>query len=689
MKNIISILAAIVGLTICTTTSKAQIPDFEWAKQMGGSSYDIGYSINTDADGNIYTTGRFSGTVDFDPGTGDSSLTSAGGTDIFVQKLDVNGDFVWVRQMSGTGNGTGYDITIDHNGNILLTGFFDGTIDFDPGAGTSNFTTVAYDDIFVEKLNSNGDFMWAKHMGSTSYDYGQSIATDINGNVYTTGNFRNTIDFDPGTGTNNLTTAGSNDIFIQKLDSNGNFVWVKQIGSTSSDIAYSITTDAYGALYTTGNFQLTVDFDPGAGISNLTEIGMGDVFILKLDTSGSLIWVRQMGGSSSESGMAISTDNMGNVLTTGTFRGTVDFDPGAGNLDLTSAGLSDIFIQKLDSSGGFLWAKQMGGTDNDFTSDITTDNDNNVFTIGHFNGHGDFNPDTGTTILYSAGYTDIFVQKLDSNGNFVWVEKMGSTDSDNGNSITIDDYNNVFSTGFFNGIVDFDPDTGTTNLTSAGSIDIFIQKLSQCSTTFGVDTIVACDSINWIDGITYYSSNTTAKDTIINVGGCDSIVTLNLTINSVSDISTTLTGLTITANNSSATYAWLDCDNSYSVIAGETNQSFTATANGNYAVELTENGCVDTSACVNINSVGLEGLNTAEKIRVYPNPAGQYITVEFATLQESATIKILSILGQEILNKEIHNAKISQIELNQPFGIYFLEVSDYQGNKTTLKIVKE
>ena len=257
----------------------------------------------------------------------------------------------WAKSMggtSGTSSESAYSIAIDASGNVYTTGHFEGTVDFDPGAGVSNLTSAAgYQDIFISKLDANGNFVWAKRMGGTSYDIAYSIAIDAAGNVYTTGHFFETADFDPGAGVSNLTSAGSWDIFISKLDANGNFVWAKRMGGTSPDEANSIAIDASGNAYTTGFFNETVDFDPGAGVSNLTSAGEADIFISKLDANGNFVWAKRMGGTSVDKATSIAIDAAGNVYTTGYFYGTVDFDPGAGVSNLTSAGQVDIFISKL------------------------------------------------------------------------------------------------------------------------------------------------------------------------------------------------------------------------------------------------------------------------------------------------------------------------------------------------------
>ncbi len=261
----------------------------------------------------------------------------------------------------------------------------------------------------MSKLDSAGNFIWAKRMWRT----GRGIAVDIAGNVYTTGYFNGTGDFDPGPGTFNLTSAGVWDIFVSKLDSAGGFVWAKRMGGTEPDWGFGIAMDATGNVYTTGYFEGTVDFDPGPGTFNLTSASSWeDVFVLKLDGAGNFVWAKRMGGTGVDAGWDIAVNGAGNVYTTGHFQGTTDFDPGPGTFNLTSAGSTDIFVSELDSAGDFVWAKSMGGTSGDYSRGIAVDGAGNVYTTGHFQGTGDFDPGPGTFNLTSAGNSDIFVSKL-------------------------------------------------------------------------------------------------------------------------------------------------------------------------------------------------------------------------------------------------------------------------------------
>jgi gliding motility-associated-like protein len=465
----------------------AQTPSLVWAQRAGSTSYDVGWSVITDAAGNVYTAGHFRGTADFDPGPGTFNLTAFGVfEDIFISKSDANGNFLWAKSFGSTTQDLpdqAQGITY-RAGNIYVTGLFSGTVDFDPGVSTTNLISVGGKDIFVLKLDINGNFVWAKSMGSVKDDTAYSIATDASQNIYTTGGYEALADFDPGPSTFNLPNPISGSaIFISKLDMAGNFGWAISLGAGNAyNIAgFSIATDLAGNVYTTGIFRATIDFDSGAGIFNLTSAtnSANDIFILKLTSSGSFAWAKSMGSSNEDNGQSIVIDVSGNVVTTGYFDGTVDFDPGAGVSNLTSFGTDDIFISKLDANGNFVWAKQLGGTEEDDGLSVATDAAGNIYTTGFFQDVADFDPGTGIFNLTAVGTTyDIFISKLDANGNFVWATSIGSTGNDYGRAITTDGSGNTITTGNFKSTADFNPGAATLNFTSAGNDDIFTQKLS-------------------------------------------------------------------------------------------------------------------------------------------------------------------------------------------------------------------
>ncbi len=538
--------------------------DYVFAYALGGYS-NITFNqqanaVAVDGDGNSYITGYFTGTVDFDPSANTANLTSAGGSDIFLAKYDASGNYVWAKSMGGTIGDIGRSLALDALGNAYIAGSFQGTANFNP-AGTANLTSAGSNDIFLAKYDALGNYVWAKSMGGTGSDEGSSVALDASGNAYITGFFAGTVNFNPA-GSANLTSAGGEDIFLAKYDASGIYVWANRMGGTGGDIGLSVTLDASSNAYITGNFAGTANFDP-AGTANLTSAGGQDVFLAKYDASGIYVWTKRMGGNGFDVGYSVALDASSNAYITGQFEGTANFNP-SGTANLTSAGGFDIFLAKYDALGNYVWAKSMGGTGGEAGNSVTLDASGNAYITGYFNGTANFNP-AGTANLVSAGGLDIFLAKYDASGNYVWANRMGGTGNDRGVSAALDASGNAYITGYFAGTANFNPE-GITNITSLNGQDIFLAKYRECFTTFATDIITACDSYMWIDGVTYTISNNTATHTLTNAAGCDSLVTLNLTItNSTINTTTASSCDTYTWSENGQTYT---ASGTYTVVAG-------------------------------------------------------------------------------------------------------------------------
>lgn len=473
MKKLLTIL-----LMLPMLGSSLIAQNLVWAKAMGGAGNDGAYAMVTDGSGNVYTTGRFSGTADFNPGTGVFNLTSAGNTDIFLSKLDASGNFVWAMSMGGSGNDGGIGIALDPLNNILITGYFEGTADFDPGTAVANLTASGGYDAFVLRIDMKGFYSWAVKLGGTGYDMPGGIAvSQTNGYVYTTGSFSSGVDFDPGPLAFTLTSKGNTDVFVNCLNNTGNFVYAQSLGSTDYDDPYSIKLDASDDVLITGEFVGTVDFDPGNGITNMSAtVDFADIFILKTDNTGKFTWVRSFEGKAAKHVTSVTLDGAGNIYTTGSFNGTVDFNPAEVTYNLTSTGYTDAFISKLNASGMFVWARSIQGAQDAIGMGITTDVASNVYITGYFNGTADFNPGPFTLNITSAGNTDAFVMQLNASGSLVGAHRTGGTGYDYGEAIIADGTSRCITAGIFAATVDFDPGVLVSNLTAAGSSDIFITK---------------------------------------------------------------------------------------------------------------------------------------------------------------------------------------------------------------------
>ena len=364
-------------------------PTWQWAQQGGGLSYDMGYGVAVDTNGNAYVTGYFRGEAMF----GSFTLTGEGMRHIFVAKLDTQGNWQWAQSAGGTSEDCGYGVAVDTVGNVYVTGYFQGTATF------GNFTLISTggDDVFVAKLDTMGNWLWAQSAGGEMSDEGLDVAVDTVGNVYITGFFEGTATF----GNTTLTSAGWFDVFVAKLDTQGNWQWAQSAGGTSIDYALGVAVDTNGNVYITGRFYGATSF----GSFTLTSMGYWDVFVAKLDAQGNWQWAEQAGGIGEDWGWSVVVDTVGNVYVTGHFQGTATF----GNFTLTSHGVVDVFVAKLDTQGNWLWVQQAGGTNDDVGMGVTVDTNGNVYVTGYFRGEAMF----GNFTLFSTGGTeDVFVAKL-------------------------------------------------------------------------------------------------------------------------------------------------------------------------------------------------------------------------------------------------------------------------------------
>ncbi|MFN0190268.1 MAG: T9SS type A sorting domain-containing protein [Bacteroidia bacterium] len=459
-------------------TVNAQTLNFEWVNQVSGIS--ISKYTTQDALGNVYTIGRFNNTVDMDPSASVFNLTSFGGTDVFIAKYDVTGNLVWARQFGGIGNDDGYVISIDALGNIITTGYYQFTIDFDPGPSVYNLTAAAEPDIFISKLDPSGNFIWAYSIGGSGTDYGLFSTIDPSGNINLTGQFSGTVDFDPGPAVYTLNSQGGSDIFILKINASGNFLWAKSIGGTDSDFGNAIAVDGNDNILITGCFSSTVDFNPSIGIFNLTSFSAPyDIFQLKLDVNGNFLWAVAYGNSGFEFGKSIAADSFGNVYFNGLFTGTIDFDPGAGIFNLTATGSGNAIITKLDPNGNLIWAKSISGTSSSAGSSLCISGTNDIYCTGTFLGTADLDPGIGVSNFTSNGSSDVYILKLDQNGNYIWGNQFGNLSSDNSLGISVSTTGNLLLAGSFGGTVDFDPSAGVYNLTAASFQSGYTVKFNQ------------------------------------------------------------------------------------------------------------------------------------------------------------------------------------------------------------------
>ena len=336
--------------------------DIDWYGGWSGSGIYWPNGIDVITDAEMYFTGGFSNTMDFWFGPGTENRTAGVGSDTFVVKYGDWHEPEWIRHWGGSVTAQAYedqgiDIVTDDAGNVFVVGVFEGACDFNP-EGTHDFHgTTGNIDCYLTKLDSNGGYGWTRTWGGAGQkeeDVPYSVALDSGGNIYVTGTFTDTVDFDPGSGENSHTSIGSTDIFLSKFDSSGNLLWVRTIGGTGSDYGKCVNVDPYGNTYLTGAFSNTVEFGIDEDSHELTSMGGLDVFVLSYNSGGQLNWVGAVGGEDDDIGNAIVSTSAG-AYVTGSYAGMCDFDPGINeDFRFATAYGTDAFLMFFPENGNGL-----------------------------------------------------------------------------------------------------------------------------------------------------------------------------------------------------------------------------------------------------------------------------------------------------------------------------------------------
>jgi hypothetical protein len=483
-------------------------PDFVWAKQIAGSGGNrIATCMSKDDDGYLYIAGYFSGYGDFDPSSTTFTLTSVGGDDAFICKLDSNGNFIFAKQFGGLSTQR-FNSLLIANGMIYATGTNCGTADFDPNISVYNLTSKGAA-VITCKLDLNGNLKWAKEFdgdtygsppnNNAAYNGGTSIATDSNGDVYISGFFTDTVDFDPSTNIYNLISSNYNGAFLTKLNSAGDFVWAKPFGNCYTS---AMLVDSNDKIHIAGSFRNAIDVDPGIGTHMLSPVGNEDLFVLELNSSGDYNNIIQCGGSNAYVGVSsIISDHLNNIYLAGSFSDTINLNSGTGSFQLNSGvdpsgngnGMTpNAFFCKIDALNNILFAKSfLGsgsmGSGSSGIGSLSIDENSNIYMTGHYEDHVDFDPGSA---VYNISGGEIFVGEYDANGNMFCVGAMGGGGGyyGEGGAEVIVRNGFIYSVGNFNNSnSDFDPGLGTFYLSGNLNEDIYVSKLKVCHLVSGID----------------------------------------------------------------------------------------------------------------------------------------------------------------------------------------------------------
>ena len=344
-----------------------------WSQRFGAGGDDAGNAVNVDNAGNIIITGSFKGPISF----GGASLAGQGGNDIYVAKFNGAGTHQWSRAYGSLRDDEGLDTIADASGNVIVTGFYGGTLNL----GGGSVPVFGNRDLFILKLDGAGAYQWNKAMGGFNNDAGNGLAVDNANGVYVTGLFHTTVNFGGGP----LTSAGVSDVFVAKYAADGTHQWSTRLGGPSADSGQGIAVDDVGNAVVTGMFN--------------------DAFVASYNAGGVQQWMQSFDGSDVVQSMDLALSPNGTIAITGNFRGTVNFGGGA----LASAGDYDIFLAVYEASGAHRWSQRFGNIGLDWGYGGAFDPFGNLVTTGQFIGSINF----GGGMLVSAGLSDVYMAKFD------------------------------------------------------------------------------------------------------------------------------------------------------------------------------------------------------------------------------------------------------------------------------------
>ncbi len=562
----------------------------------------------------------------------------------------------WVKKVGGKYDDRILDVKIDSQKNVIMVGQTKDTVDYDPGPGVSKQVTLSGG--FVWKLDSMGNFIWAKTFNGTNYISPNSLQLDNANNVYIGGGFSGVADFDPGASTFIMTSGGAvpkGDIFAVKLTSAGNFVWAKSMGSIGNDNAFTINLDNSNNIYLNGLFQDTVDFDPGVGTYTIASgynpnSISSHSFYMKLDNNGNFLWAGALNGTAKSCVRASAIDANNNVYFTGDYAGITDFDMTAGTYTLNGTAQSSAFISKYSATGTLKWVRSstyLSGPNGE-GDDIALDKLGNIFVVGTAGLTINFSLSSNTysTVL---GGNDAFITKFDTAGNYQWLKGYGAYGTgDYMGSIVTDKYNDLYITGSFglgNGNNDFDPDAvGTYSLphfTAVSATEGYMLKLDNAG------------NFKWA----FMNSMTTPTITqqqIIQYAG--------------------------TVDNNGNVYC----------IGGFNGPADWNPSAGTFTFTTLTNQPWDADGYIQKLSQGIFTAmkplaNPFENASVFPNPTSGRFNIVTKT---NSTILVTDIFGREIISENIDAGRNSIDLSSQASGIYFVKAISENGQEV-FKLIKE
>jgi hypothetical protein len=702
IKHLISGLTLIFFVWL---NGHSQSAMFTKAITTGSNNNETSKSILSDSHGNIYISGTFESTCHF----GTDSVTLSGYDNMFLAKYNPNSGFLWAIAPSALYRVSGESSTFDNRGYLYVTGYFFGSVDFGNGysfISNDNFQT------YIAKYDSTGNLIWAKAVtgGSVNPD---CIKGDKDGNIYLAGQFEGDLIYD-SISLNSFNTA----YFLLKMGTDGKAKWINY--STGSGTAYpkSIDIDPSGNILVTGTMINAVSF----GTTNFEGTESYDVFICKVNAAGNFIWTIQAGGGGDDEASSVICGSDGSIFIDGTYEDVADFGSFALNTG-NGYGSYAAYVAKIDGSGTFVWAQSIDVSSGE-NNTMTIDAQNNIFLTGSFWGSAEVGP----SILWSNGYGDIYVIKIDKDGQVLWAKGAGSNYVDQGMGITLLPSGDLALTGMVSDGAVFDSITVSTipggmfiallqqhgsiaideiNYHSSDTLDtgdwIEIRNLSSKTIDlkgwtlkdgnddhiFVIDTSTLLDPGNFL---VFYQDTGKFRHFHRNLKNVVGPFIFDYASNSEKVRLFDTTGLLISQVRYYSTSSW-------PLLANGTGRTIELLS---YQGELSDgnnwfNGCPGGSPgriFQNCDSVGIATLPPKQSLFLYPDPVADFLTIEyFSTDNGSIDFLLFDAMGRKLKDEHVNNLKsgnnILKFTVNDlPPGLYLVMMT-CNGNRQTARIMKK
>lgn len=669
MKHLALLLMGITSISVF-----AQMPNYWQTETYSSTAGQLLNAVESDAHGNTYHLLNVEDSVDLDPSPYREHwvYASSGNRECFFFKLDVNRNLLWHKRLYGTQDLNGLLLAYDGKSHIYAIGTFRGTGQFNNGNPNGVIHSQGSADLFIGRYDTAGTRDWTRAIQSPDQLDPMAAGCDRDGRVYLSGFFAATTNFEPST-TNHIYNISPNEIeeaFIVAYDTTSSLHKVN-VMRQGWDVIYDMDFSPNGDIFVCGASYGSTDLDFGSGtdIHSSASPGIPDMYIMSMDENWNQKHLYYFSRGTTDHISITSLEynhSSGLILAAGGFQSTRDFDlSSTGTTSLTAGTQGSGYFIAIDTAFQFQWVKGLIGAGNSHAT-IAVDSTGMIWLHASGNGSFDMDPGPGTVnIVPTSG--QMIIGRYTSAGQYIWH---GMTSAGAGFfDYEVTDNGSFYTAGFYYSTTDFNPTLAVDSKTP-DLWDGFHMMLTDCTIINHVDVVDVCDSLIWSNGITY-SETGMYKFSKTTVNQCDSSIWLDLTIRRVEDSVYTVGDTMIVVDAPGATVLWRTC--SSGDLMPDSGSVFSPTFNGSFQAIIFQNGCVDTTDCITISSIGIEESNLNSS-QIFPNPSTGVIDIVPSPIAGSLHIRVLGLNGSTLDYLEKENTQPFRHTLDLPRGVYIVEL---------------